>query len=60
MTFRRLVVTWYLKRRLIEFETDVGGPQCKEMFRPVALVLMPAKAGRLHTTDHRYQQVMYL
>ena len=59
MTFQRLVVTWHLKRRLIEFETDIGGPQCKETSNPIALVVMPANVGKLHTADHRYQQVKY-
>ena len=59
MTFQRMVAIWHLKGRLIEFETDIGGPQCKETLNPIALVVMPANVEKLHTTEHRYQQVMF-
>ena len=56
MTFQRLVVTWHLKGRLIEFETVVGGPQCMEISNLTAIFVIRADIGKLHTADHRYQK----
>ena len=36
----------------------IGGPQCKETYNLIALVVTAANVGKLPTADHRYQQVM--